>query len=55
MRLVLPAAVIRSAEDGLDDEVGLRLELSVVDTLGFDIVLCKTRKHILWNGMIGTK
>jgi len=59
MRLVLPAAVIRSApEDGVlvDDEVGLRSpELSVVDTLGFGSVLCKTRKHMLWNGIIGAK
>lgn len=58
MRLVLPAAVIRSApEDGvlLDDEVGLRSELSVVDTLGFGIVLYKTRKQMSWNGMIGAK
>jgi len=42
MRLVLPAAVIRSAaEDGVlvDDGVGLRSpELSVVDALGFGIV-----------------
>jgi hypothetical protein len=50
MRPVLPAAVIRSApEDGelVGDEVGLRSpELSVVDTVGFGIVLCKTRKHM---------
>ena len=60
MRLVLPAAVIRSAlflpEGELVDD-GLRSpEVSVVvATVGFDIVLCKTRKQMLWNGMIGAK